>query len=118
METKHVGTLDSSMQGAIDELKALIQERYPQASFSLSRSAEEPSTLHLNTTVDVDDPDEILDVVMDRVLSLQDDAGLPVHVIPLRPIERVIQDVRTQAQSRPLLQRGHAGTPRSEASSR
>jgi hypothetical protein len=34
--------------------------------------------------VDVDDPDEVVDLVIERVLSLTIDEGVPVHVPPVR----------------------------------
>jgi hypothetical protein len=46
------------------------------------------------TTVDIADTDEVIDVVGDRVLALQVDEGLPIYVTPLRPIQRVIAELR------------------------
>jgi hypothetical protein len=39
--------------------------------------------------VDVDDTDPVLDVVMDRVLGLQEQ-GLPVFLVTERPLERIV----------------------------
>jgi len=41
-----------------------------------------------HATVDVDDPDEVVDLVIDRMLALQIDVGLSVHLIPIRTPER------------------------------
>jgi len=38
--------------------------------------------------------DEVMAVVGDRLVELQVDEGLPVYVTPLRPIERVIAQLR------------------------
>jgi len=46
-------------------------------------------SVHLEATFDVDDPETILDLVIDRVLELQVDERLPIHVIPLRCPERI-----------------------------
>ena len=46
--------------------------------------------------VDVEDPDAVLDVVLERVLELRVEAGVPVHVIPLRPPERVVHTLQHQ----------------------
>ena len=56
---------------------------------------------HITTTVDLDDPDEVVDLVIERMLELQIDEGLPVYVIPIRTAERVAalrqqQHVRTR----------------------
>src|SRR3546814_1184299 len=43
----------------------------------------------LVATVDVEDQDAVLDVVVDRMMELQIDEGLPIFVIPVRTAERV-----------------------------
>ena len=55
------------------------------------------------TTVDIADTDEVVDAVGDRLVELQVDEGLPVYVTPLRPIERVIAQLREREASRPLV---------------
>ena len=58
-----------------------------------------PEVTHLTTTVDVDDPDEVVDLVIDRMLELTIDEGIPVYVIPIRTPERVAtlrQEERTR----------------------
>lgn len=67
----------------------MITEHWPSATFSVSRGEDNPEGIHLNTTVDIEDTDEVADLVIDRLLELQIDEGLPIHVIPIRPIERV-----------------------------
>jgi len=89
--------ISPQMQHALEELQGLIQKRYPTATFAVSRGKDDPESIHLVTTVDVEDTDAVLDVVIDRVLQLQIEAGLPVHVIPVRPIERVLA-LRQQAK--------------------
>jgi hypothetical protein len=54
----------------------------------------DPKGIYLVTTVDIADTDEVIDVVGDRVLALQVDEGLPIYVTPLRPIQRVIAELR------------------------
>jgi hypothetical protein len=81
--------LDERTEQAVTELQSAIRERYPTASFVLTRSPEDPSSLHLEAIVDVDDPDEVGDLVVDRVVELQAEEGIPIHVIPLRTPERI-----------------------------
>jgi hypothetical protein len=88
------------MRHAVDELKGLVQERYPQATFHVTRSPEDRSVIHLVTTVDVPDTTEVVDAVLDRVLQLQIDENLPVHVIPVRPRDRVLAMAREQHAER------------------
>ena len=82
------------MQPAVEELKERVPERYPGATFRAARSPEEPCVVHLWTTVDVEDTDAVLDAVIDRVTELQTDDRLPIHVIPVRPRERVLATLR------------------------
>ena len=81
--------LDKRMQHAVAELQGTIADRYPGARFSLSHPDDEPASLELTAVVDVDDPDDVLDLVVDRVVQFQVDDGLPIHVVPIRTPERV-----------------------------
>ncbi|MBI4494078.1 MAG: hypothetical protein HY690_14920 [Chloroflexi bacterium] len=84
---------DPRAERALLKLQNLIQQRYPTATFATSRSADEPENIHLIATVDVDDPDEVLDLVMDQLIELQVDERIPVHVIPIRTPARVLADM-------------------------
>lgn len=88
--------LDPRTQAALDELRGMIRRRYPEARFAVSRGHDEPENVHLLTTVDLDDADEVLDLVLDRLLELQVEERLPIHVIPLRSPERVLAALRPQ----------------------
>ncbi|OGY28419.1 MAG: hypothetical protein A2802_01940 [Candidatus Woykebacteria bacterium RIFCSPHIGHO2_01_FULL_43_29] len=93
---------DTHVQRAISELQAVITERYPTATFDVTAGEDEPTAIHLRTTVDLDDPDEVLDLVIDRVLAFQVEQGIPVHVIPLRTPKRLAQLLKqTSAQQTP-----------------
>ena len=86
------------VQAAIEELKGLITARYPEAAFRVSTRADEPPPVHLYATVDVEDTDEVLDVVIDRLLELQIDEEIPLHVIPLHTPERNAELLARQRQ--------------------
>ncbi len=73
------------MQEAVGELKRLLSKHYPEATFRVGRSPEDAAIVHLITVVDVPDTTEVVDLVLDRVLQLQVEENLPIHVIPLRP---------------------------------
>jgi hypothetical protein len=90
MKTEREPKLAPRMQRALEELKGLVRERYPDATFRVTRSPEDPRSIHLMTTVDVEDTDAVLDVLIDRVMELQIEERLPIHVIPVRPRERVL----------------------------
>ena len=96
MSAERIPELASRLQATVEELQTMIQRRYPQAAFSVSRSQEDPAILHLNTEVDVNDTDAVVDLVIDRMLQLQIEEGLPVYVIPTRPLERILAERQVQ----------------------
>ncbi|HZU07460.1 MAG TPA: hypothetical protein VFB73_15965 [Chloroflexota bacterium] len=106
MKTQRAPKLSPRMQAAIEELKALVRAHYPDATFRVARSPEEPGSIELIATVDAADTDAVLDVVIDRVLQFQLEDRLPIHVIPVRPRERVLAMLR-EAQA----ERGEAPPP-------
>jgi hypothetical protein len=77
------------IQAAVSELQALIQQHYPAATFQVTQG-EDPVGTYVLATVDVDDTDDVVDVYMDRLLGLQIDDGLPVYVVPVRPLDRIM----------------------------
>jgi hypothetical protein len=70
------------MAKAVDELRTMILDRYPTATFRISRG-EEPGEIFMWTDVDVDDPDLVKELTLDRELELLINEGLSVHVIPI-----------------------------------
>ncbi len=89
MNAERLNGLDPRMQGTITQLKEMIRGRFPTATFEVSRG-EEAESIHLTTIVDGEDPDDVVDMVINRVLELQVEEGIPIHVIPLRTPERVL----------------------------
>jgi len=88
--------LEGRMQEAVSELQTTIGQRYPSASFTLSHPEDEPTSVELTAIVDVEDPDEVLDTVIERVIEFQVDEQLPIHVVPIRTPERVAADLQNQ----------------------
>jgi hypothetical protein len=85
--------LTPRLEDAVHELQRLITARFPQATFVVEEGCD-PQGIYLVTTVDIADTDEVIAVVGDRLVELQVDEGLPVYVTPLRPIERVVAQLR------------------------
>lgn len=81
-------TLEPAMQRAVDELTALVRTAYPDASFETLPAPDDGSTILLQVTVDVDDPEGVLDLVFDRMEQLRIDEGVPILVLPLQSLER------------------------------
>jgi hypothetical protein len=72
------------LHAASAELRALIQQAYPTATFTVV-PGEDPDGLYMWTTVDVEDTDTVVEVYIDRLLTLQIEEGLPLYVVPIRP---------------------------------
>lgn len=89
------------IQAAVEDLKGLVKQRYPEATFQVRRSPEDPRSIQLWATVDVPDTTEVVDTALDSVLEYQVSCGLPVHVIP----------IQTRARVTAMLRAEQAGTP-------
>jgi hypothetical protein len=92
--------LTPRMKEALQELQRLITARFPQAAFVVEEGFD-PEGVYLITTVDIADTDEVIAVIGDRLVELQVDEGLLVYVTPLRPIERVVAELRKREASTP-----------------
>ena len=100
MKTENHVRLTPRMQEAIDELKGLITAHFPQAAFVVEEGVD-PEGVYLITTVDIADTDEVIAVIGDRLVELQVDEGLPFYVTPLRPMERVVTELRKREAATP-----------------
>ena len=100
MTQKHQIHLTPRMQEAIEELKRLITERFPEAAFVVEEGFD-PKGTYLIPTVDIADTDDVIAVIGDRLVELQVDEGLPLYVTPLRPLDRVIAELRNRETATP-----------------
>jgi hypothetical protein len=94
MSSAHAEALEDRIARAVVELQGLVTEHHPGATFAVE-PGEDPDGVYIWTTVDTDDPDTVLDCVVDRLLELQIDEGLPVHVIPIRTSGRIQANLNT-----------------------
>lgn len=81
-------TLSNRINAAVHELELIILDRFPDATFHIEISPDDPQITHLVATVDVNDSYDVLDLVSDRVTDFLVE-GLPIFVIPVRPTERI-----------------------------
>ena len=79
---------DPRVDVALDELRSLILQHYPYAVFDVMR-VEDMGGLWLTATQDIEDSDGVMDIVIDRLLEMQVEERLLVHVLPLRTHERI-----------------------------
>jgi len=99
MSTERANDIDRRTQSALAELQQMIREGYPEATFEISHG-DDPEGEYLIATVDVEDTDEVVDVFIDRLVEMQVEEGLPVYVIPIRPLERVLDYLQSQGLPR------------------
>ncbi len=79
--------IDPIMQAAIAELQQMILARYPTTKFMVGE-ASDLEGVYVRAIVDVDDPDEVTELIIDRMIDLQVEYGLPLYVVPVRTPER------------------------------
>ena len=99
MTSDRVASYEPRMRAAIAELQGLIAERFPGARFSVDTGTD-PTAVYITATVDVEDTDEAVDLYIDRLVDLQVEHGLALHVVPVRPLERVMSALRESNPSR------------------
>jgi hypothetical protein len=88
----------SRLEAAVREIQQLISERFPAAVFELNEG-DDPSGTYLRASVDIDDTEDVLDVVIDRLLALQIEGGLPLYVLPVWTPERLARELRQKKVS-------------------
>ncbi|HEX5497926.1 MAG TPA: hypothetical protein VFX03_01825 [Thermomicrobiales bacterium] len=89
-----------AIAAALRELQDRIAARYPEATFAVEDGSD-PRGIYLIATVDVPDTDVVFDLVVERLLELQIEDGLPIYVTPIRPIARVIAMLRERNELAP-----------------
>lgn len=98
--------LDSlEMDTAIAEIKSLIRQGFPEATFSVG-PGEDPVGIYLVAEIDLDDLGEVNDLFLDGLVDMQVEEMLPLYVIPTRPIERTREMIRRERERMPWLQQG------------
>ncbi len=100
MSNERAQRADPRIDAAVAELTGTIRARYPGATFDVA-PGEDPDGTYVTATDDVEDTDEVFDAVVGRLLELQVEEGLPVYVLPVRPIERVAAELRAEASATP-----------------
>lgn len=81
------------MKAAIAEMESIIRAAYPDAIFEVG-PGDDPEGTYLTATVDIEDTDEVIDVIVERLLEMQVEEGIPLYPIIIRPIERVLAELR------------------------
>lgn len=99
MSKEYLETLDPKVLAAVTELQQLVSAKYPSAIFYVAPGEESPESTYVTATVDIEAPDDVVDLVIERVLAMQLDDGIPVHLIPIRTINRVLEMRKAEAHT-------------------
>ena len=83
MQSGEDASLDERMQDAIHVLTHLILQRFPGTTFDI-QPGDHSSATFVTAVVDLDDPDDAVDCFIDRLLDLQVDEGIRLHIVPVR----------------------------------
>lgn len=95
--------LEPTVAQAVKDLEKLILSHYPDAAFELSHGeGDDPDGWYLTATVDIPDTDDVMDLIIDRLLHYQIDEDLQVYVIPVQPLERVAEQLQARTQQQTL----------------
>ncbi len=100
MSKEYLLGLEPKRQQAVAELTGIIARKYPSASFAVGPGIDDEEATHITAVVDIDDPDEVIDAVIDKLLHLQVGEQIPVSVIPIRTPERVAVLAKAQREKR------------------
>jgi hypothetical protein len=93
LSNEHQQVPGGMIDSVIAELKERVTRRYPAATFDVFEG-KDPDGTYLRAVVDVEDVDEVLDLVIDRLLPLQVEDHLPLYFVVLRPLERTLRHLR------------------------
>ena len=91
---------DPRIQEAVAELRTDIAARYPTATFDVFER-DDPDGVRLRATVDVDDTDEVMAVVIDGLTEIQTERALPVYLLIEQPLARVAEQLKARAAPPP-----------------
>lgn len=100
----HITSIEASNIGkvrvaeAIEGLKGRITGQYPTAFFHVSEG-EDPEGVYLTAIVNIDDPDDVTDLVIDQMLRLQIEEQLPIYVVPIRPLHSIDNEPQSPTSS-------------------
>ena len=97
MKEHHPLLSDPRMTQAVETLRAQIAERYPTATFEVFHR-DDPDGVRLRATVDLPEPSQVMDVVIDTLYEYQVEQELPVYVVAVQPLERVAEQLRSRSR--------------------
>lgn len=85
MKQLAIDTEEREILRGIAEMERLILAAFPDARFAVELG-EDPVGTYLVAEVEANDLDEVMDVYVDRLIELQVEDGLRLHVLPILPV--------------------------------
>ena len=98
MKTSHL-ELSPEMQNAIDEVTAIISASYPTTTF-VTEPGVEPDSVFVQAFVDAIEPDDVMDLYISRLVTIQVEEGIPLYVFARRTPERLLEYRQSLSQNR------------------
>jgi hypothetical protein len=92
----HIDRNNLRLLEASGELEKRIQKAYPNARFS-RLWFDDPEGLQLQVVIPITDPEEVFNLVCDELLHYQIEEGLPLYLIPLRPVGEVVKQLQSKS---------------------
>jgi hypothetical protein len=92
----HIDINHPRLLEASGELETCIKKAYPHAQFS-RLWFDDPEGMQLRVVLPVTDPEEVFDLVCDQLLDFQVEEGLPLYLVPLRPVGEVIKQLQSKS---------------------
>src|SRR3954470_1128880 len=108
--SQNMNDRDPRIERAVAELQDMIRQQWPTSMFSVS-SGEDPEGIYLDAVVDVDDTDEVMDVIVDRLLELQVEEQVPVYVVVTRTLDRIARAMHLRPHQNPPVSPSCAAPP-------
>lgn len=86
------------IEEAAEELKAMIRVKYPDARFRLARTHDDHDAWNLWTYVDIEDPDEVNALTLDREREMLIEEHIPLYVVPTLDPTGFVQQAPVRAR--------------------
>jgi hypothetical protein len=92
MSEQRATLTDPRIAKAVAHLATRIRRAFPEALLE-EFIGEDPEGIYVRVTVDLDDPDQVIETIIDDLYETQVEQFLPVYVIPVQPLERVAEQL-------------------------
>ena len=89
---------DPRLHAAVADMQTLILANYPGTTFDIG-PGEDPGSTWMWARVGVEDPGEVVDLIIEPLLDLQLERGILIDVIPVRTPARIAAMLRERQEA-------------------